>query len=35
MEDKNNIKERILLRLEDKFDSDFIVDMSIGKIVVD
>ena len=28
MEDKNNIKERILLRLEDKFDSDFIVDVS-------
>ncbi len=35
MEDKDIIKERILSRLEDKFDSDFIVDMSIGKIVVD
>lgn len=35
MEDKEIIKERVLSRLEDKFDSDFIVNMSIGKIVVD
>lgn len=35
MENKDSIKERVLSSLEDKFDSDFIVDMSIGKIVVD
>ncbi|HHX55711.1 MAG TPA: hypothetical protein GX705_05120 [Clostridiales bacterium] len=35
MEDKDLIKERILSRLEDKFNSDFIVNISIGKIVVD
>lgn len=35
MENKEAIKENILARLEDRFNSDFIVDLSIGKIVVD